>query len=343
MAVIGNTYLDLLDVIKQRDPKGNIAPVIEMLMQLNPMMEDAVAVQCNNGTSHTHLVRTGLPDGAWGKLYKGTPASKSEKEQVTDVTGFYEQLAEIDERVLELAGSTGHALRLNEAKAHLEAIAQEMQATMIYGSDVTAPEEFMGLAPRFNDKSAQNGNQIIDCVHTTPDTDNTSIWWVHWSDSTCFTLYPEGTQAGIKRKDYGLRRVEDSDSNPYFAYSEKFTQHCGIGLADWRYVVRIANIQNAELQADPTNVDGNNNSLYHFMRKAFYQFEGRRFPQSGTSVIYCNKDVLEALDALGTNAGSNDIFARLKPMEIQGKEVLTYRGIPIRETDALHNAEATVT
>jgi len=29
-------------------------------------------------------------------------------------------------------------------------------------------------------------------------------------------------------------------------------------------------------------------------------------------------------------------------MEIEGKEVLTYRGIPIRETDALVNTEARV-
>ena len=59
-------------------------------------------------------------------------------------------------------------------------------------------------------------------------------------------------------------------------------------------------------------------------------------------MIYCNRDVLEALDRLATNAGSSDNFTRLKPMEIQGEEVLTYRGIPIRETDALVNNEARV-
>jgi len=61
------------------------------------------------------------------------------------------------------------------------------------------------------------------------------------------------------------------------------------------------------------------------------------------SAIYCNRDILEALDALATNAGATDNFVRLKPMEIEGKEVMTYRGIPIRETDALINTEAQVT
>ena len=78
------------------------------------------------------------------------------------------------------------------------------------------------------------------------------------------------------------------------------------------------------------------------MRKAYYALQNRRQPKGGKLCIYCNTDVLEALDALGTNAGANDTFARLRPMEIQGEEVLTYRGIPIRETDAITNAEALV-
>jgi hypothetical protein len=52
---------------------------------------------------------------------------------------------------------------------------------------------------------------------------------------------------------------------------------------------------------------------------------------------------MEALDALSTNSGASDSFVRLTPMEIQGNEVLTYRGIPIRETDAILNTEAQVT
>jgi hypothetical protein len=77
------------------------------------------------------------------------------------------------------------------------------------------------------------------------------------------------------------------------------------------------------------------------MRKAYYQLQNRRVA-GGKISIYCNRDVLESLDALATNAGASDNFVRLKPMEIEGKEVMTYRGIPIRETDALINAEARV-
>ncbi len=52
--------------------------------------------------------------------------------------------------------------------------------------------------------------------------------------------------------------------------------------------------------------------------------------------------MMEALDKLATNGGTTDNFVRLTRKEIEGEEVLTYRGIPLRESDALLNTEARV-
>ena len=81
------------------------------------------------------------------------------------------------------------------------------------------------------------------------------------------------------------------------------------------------------------------------MRQAYYKLQSRMRrgdAAGGRQAIYCNRDVLEALDGLATNGGSSDNFVRLKPMEIEGQEVMTYRGIPIRETDAILNTESEV-
>ena len=126
----------------------------------------------------------------------------------------------------------------------------------------------------------------------------------------------------------------DDNGKAYYAKEEKFTWHVGLAVKDWRYVSRIANIDVSDMKAGSV-------ALYDFMRKAYYQLQNRRVA-GGSLAIYCNRDVLEALDALATNAGASDNFVRLKPMEIEGKEVMTYRGIPIRETDALLNTEARV-
>ena len=331
MATLGNSFVDLIDIYKQQDGRGNFVPVIEMLMEMNPVLEDAIAVECNKGSTHLHTVRTGLPSVAWGKLYQGIPNSKGRTAQVEDTTGFVEGLSTVDKRLLELSTNEG-AVRLSEAQAYLEAMSQEVANKMFYGDTASDPEEFMGLAPRFNSLSASNGNQIIDAGGT--DSDNTSIWFVTWGDNQCNLLYPKGTSAGVQREDMGDQRVLDGSGNAYYAKEEKFMWHVGMAVKDWRYVSRIANVDVSDMSAGSV-------ALYDFMRKAYYQLQNRRVA-GGKLAIYCNRDVLEALDALATNAGASDNFVRLKPMEIEGKEVMTYRGIPIREVDALLNTEARV-
>jgi len=331
MALIGNKFVDLIDIYKQQDGHGNFVPVIEILTKMNPILDDAIAVECNKGTTHLHTIRTGLPDVAWGMLYKGIAQSKSQKAQVEDTTGFVEGLSTVDSRLLKLSTNEG-AVRLSEANSFLEAMSQEVAAKIFYGNTNSDPEQFMGLAPRFNDKNAPNGNQIIDAGGT--GSVNTSIWFVTWGENQCHLLYPQGTKAGIDRQDMGEQRVLDANGNPYFAKEEKFTWHVGLAVRDWRYVARIANI-------DTTNMAAGTVKLYDFLRKAYYKLQNRRV-QAGKIAIYANRDVLEVLDALATNAGASDSFIRLRPMEIQGEQVLTYRGIPIRETDALLNTEARV-
>ncbi len=337
MATLSKTMLSLIDVYKQQNPDGTVADIIEVLNEQNPILDDAMMMECNQSTTHMHTIRGGLPEVTWGKLYQGIPNSKSSKVQVTDTTGFVEGKSEVDVRLLELAGGTAGALRDSEAMSYLEAMNQEVADKLFYGNSASDPDQFMGLSPRFNDKSATNGNQIIDAGGT--GADNTSIWMVTWGDRQCHLLYPKGTQAGVKREDKGEQNVTDGVGNTYFAKMELFRWHVGLAVKDHRFVCRVANIDVSEMAAG-------NVKLYDFLRKAYYQNEGRRAKKrsemTGRMAIYCNRDVMEALDALATNAGADDSFIRLKPMEIEGQEVLTYRGIPIRESDALLNTEARV-
>lgn len=332
MPTLGSTYFDLIELYKSQDGQGNFVDVIEMLAQMNPILSDAIALECNKGTEHLHTVRAGLPSVTWGKLYQGVPNSKSSRTQVTDTTGFVEGLSTIDKRLLDLSTNPG-ALRMSEAQAFLEAMSQEVGSKMFYGNTASDPEQFMGLAPRFNSLSAPNGNQIIDAGGT--GSDNTSIWFVAWGENQSHLLYPKGTQAGVKREDKGEQRLTDGSGNAYYGKEEMFTWNVGLAVKDWRYVSRIANVDVSLMQAGSV-------ALYDFMRKAYYALQSRRVA-GGNLAIYCNTDVLEALDALATNAGASDSFIRLKMgKDIQGEEVLMYRNIPLRETDSLLNTEARV-
>ncbi|GAA0335423.1 hypothetical protein GCM10009087_52300 [Sphingomonas oligophenolica] len=338
MATIGNTFLSLIDMYKGAGGScAQIGEVIEVLRQLNPLMEDAVTAEANMGTFHRHTIRTGLPTVTWGMLYQGIPQSKSSTQQVDDTTGFVEGLSTVDTRLLDISPNPA-AVRLSEGRAYLEAMAQEVQRGFFYHDTATTPEKFKGLAARYNKLGGGGaGNQIINAGGT--GSDNTSIWFVTHGDSYTTLIHPKGTQAGVTREDKGEQRVTDT-TGVYYVKEELFRQHVGVAVRDWRFNARIANIDVSDVQAG--NVD-----LYKFMRKASYKLQNRRVAKmngdvaaQGRTVIYMNRDMIEALDALGTNAGNGALM--LRPMELEGKEVLSYRGLPIRETDALINAEALV-
>jgi len=342
MATIGSTYVDLIDVHKQGGHAAE-ASVIEILYRQNPILEDAVSVECNKGTIHRHQIRTGLPTASWGRLYKGTPQSKSDYQQVDDTTGFLEARSGVDTRLLKLNPGKENQIRLNEATGHLEGMNQSMAEAVFYEDTATNPDGFKGLAARFNVRGGGGaGNQVIHGGGS--GSDNTSIWFVTWGARATHFIYPQGTAAGLQREDKGEQRVTDGNGDAYYVQEELFTWHNGIATGDWRKNARIANIDVSEVIAG--SVD-----LYGLMRSAYYRARMDAFRRMGggesevepmRAAIYCNATILEALDALGSNAGASDNFIRLRPMEIEGKEVLTFRGIPLRVSDAILNTEAVV-
>jgi hypothetical protein len=349
MATLGSTYLNLIDMMKASPDGKTIAAVAELLAQNNPILDDAITVEANSGMKHMHTIRTGLPSVSWGMLYKGTPQSKSARQTVEDTTGWVEGMSSVDTRLLKLyPGREGQVL-LSEAMSFIESMNQEMARGIFYHDTATTPEKFKGLSARYGALGGGGaGNQIVDGGGS--GSDNTSIWFVTWSEQATHLIHPQGTKIGIDRQDKGEQRVLDADGNPYFVKEELFTWHLGLSVRDWRYNARIANVDVSDMLAG--NVD-----LWDLMRKAYYKLHGRRLQRAGNNIkngdpsvpiartaIYMNSDVLQALDALGTadsGTGGNTLL-RLTPRELEGKEVLTYRGIPIRETDALLNTEARV-
>lgn len=332
MSTIGNTYLTLADVFKRTDADKQIAAVIELLAQDNPILADMIVKECNDGTTHLTTVRTGIPEGTWRMLYQGVQPTKSTTAQVRDATGMIEAWSEIDEKLVRMTGDSA-GLRLSEAQAFLEGLNQGVATTMFYGDQATSPAKFTGLAPRFNKiATSGSGAQIVDAGGT--GSDNTSIWFMVWGENTVHGLYPKGSKAGIDREDKGKQTKTNPDGSILDVVREKFQWDIGLSVRDYRYVSRIANIDVSDVQAGSVN-------LYNFMRKAYYKLKQRRV-MGGRAAIYLNTDMLEALDALATNTGTTDNFVRLTRKEIEGEEVLTYRGIPLRESDALLNTEARV-
>lgn len=327
MAVKGLTALTLADWGKRLDPNGKIDKIIELLSQTNPILEDMLIVEGNLPTGHRTTVRSGLPSATWRMLNYGVQPGKSTTVQVTDAIGMLEAYAEVDKSLADLNGNTSE-FRLSEDRAFLEAMNQQMATTLFYGDSSINPQQFMGLSSRYSSKSAGNSQNIIDAGGT--GTDNTSIWLVVWGENTVHGIFPKGQKAGLQMEDKGQQTLRDANNNPYEGYRTHYKWDNGLSLRDWRYVVRIANIDVSDL-----SVPASAANIVTQMVKALHRVPNLKM---GRAAFYMNRTVAQALDLQSLDKAS----LALSVKETEGEWWTTFRGIPIRETDALLETEARV-
>jgi hypothetical protein len=330
MAIVGNTYLTLADLHKQTWGE-DIATIIEVLSSYNSMYEDAPVLECNMGSSHLTTIRSGLPTPTWRKLYQGVQPTKGTVTSVKDATGMLEDWSEVDAKLVEIAKNPAR-FRLNEAKAHLAGMANTLGSTVFYGDTDVNPERFTGLHPRFNSKSAANGNQIIDAGGT--GSDNTSIWFITWGEDSVHLLYPEGTKAGLQREDKGKTTKELADGSLYDVYREKFSQDIGLSVRDWRGVARVANIDVSDLRSNATSGGAD---LINLMIDAYYALQNPSQP-NGKTVIYAPKTVQYFLHKQAMNKTN----VQLNLDQSEGRPVVTFLGLPIRRDDNILETESQI-
>lgn len=346
MAVIGNTALTYADWAKRVDDGGKIATIIELLSQTNECMLDMLVVEGNLTTGHKTTVRTGLPSATWRLLNYGVALSKSTTAQIVDTCGNLEAESQIDVDIAKLNG-TQSSFRLSENMAFIEALNQQMASTLFYGNTGINPERFMGFSPRYNtlnSATAQTAVNVIDAGGT--GSDLTSIWIVTWGPNTVHGIFPKGTSAGLQHEDMGRWRVLDSNQNPYWALVDHYKWNLGLTVRDWRYVVRIANIDVSDLAT--VNAANLINAIIRGLRRlpttpvsaSPVQTSDSPSVQGpmGKTVIYANRTVSTYLDIQATN--KTNVLLSLG--EFDGRPVTKFRGIPVRTVDALLNNETRV-
>jgi len=330
MATIG-TKNNLLDIAKRLDPDGKIAKIVELLSQTNGIVEDIPFKEANEMTSHLTTVRTGLPAVYWRLLNAGVQPSKSTTAQIKEGIGMLEAWSVCDVKLAELSGNE-KGYRLSEATAFLEAMNQEAAQTIIYGNSSTAPEEFNGLAIRYSSTAAANGQNIIKAGGA--GSDNASIYLVCWGEQTVHGIYPKGSKAGIDHKDLGVQ-VEQNANGVTGAqmevYKEKFNWNMGIALKDWRYVVRICNIDVSDLAT------GSAADITGLMIRAIHRIPNLNM---GKPVFYMNRTAFQYLDLQRRTAVTAG--GQLDYSVVDGKAIYMFRGIPVKIVDALLETEAAV-
>ena len=332
--------MTLADWAKRIAPDGTVPKVAELLSQSNEILEDAVFIEGNLPTGHRSIIRTGLPTAYWRSVNQGVPRSKSTTATVDDSVGMLEAYAALDKDIAELNGNT-EAFRLSEDSSFIEAMNQLQTQTMIYGNPTSDPRQYLGLAGRYGAISgAGNAANILDAGGTA--SANTSIWLVAWGENTVFCPFPKGSQAGLISEDDGLLTIYDANGNPFKAYQNHYQWKNGLAVKDWRYVVRICNLDSSTFAAmsgtQATTAVSTN--ILHMMLRAI-----DRLPNFSNvrPAFYMNRSVFSLLrrlameksvTALALESGANQFGTP--------QRWASFEGIPLRKVDKILNTETRV-
>jgi hypothetical protein len=347
MAIIGNTALTLADWAKRVDDDGKMATVVDLLSQSNAMMEDMLWVEGNQTSGHKTTIRTGLPQGTWRQLYQGVQPTKSTTAQITEACGNLEGYSELDKDLADLNGNTAE-FRLSEEGGFYEGMTQQVQSAFLYANSLNTPAQIMGLAPRYNTiqvANAASANNVIDMGGT--GSTNCSMWVVGWGPNSVHGIFPKGKIAGLQMTDLGEDVKVLSDGSMYRVYRSHFKWECGLAVRDWRYVVRMCNIDVTLLTgASAANLINGLVSAFHRFPTAPSSMRITTDPTKPSGVlgatrfaIYCNRQVAAALDRQAMNKTN----LLLSIGEFDGKPVTMFRGVPIRVVDRLLTTEARIT
>lgn len=324
-----NTNPTLLDLVRNQDPSGAQAKVVEALMKRCPLMQQLTFIEGNLETGHKFVTRTGLPSIGWRRYNEGVASGKSRVDQIVETCGMLEGRSLVDAELAQLNGNQA-AFRASEDLSFLASFHQEVETGLFYHSTKTNPEKFMGLSPRLDSLSGPYSKQIVPWLGSSSGNDQTSVWLMAFSPDTVFGIVPKGQPAGLVPHDMGVQMVTDANSNRFRAYETVWNWKLGLCVKDARYVVRIPNVDTGAL--DPTNT-----TLIDTMINAYHQLQDRT---TGRICWFTNRLVGQFLHRQAMNKGvygltiENDL--------VNGGAITKFLGFPILETDALLSTESVV-
>lgn len=340
MAVQASGVATLLDVLQNIGPDGKALRIAEVLTQAQEVLEDVVWVEGNMSDGHKDAVRTSVPEPSFRAFNAGVPLTKGGSTTIEETCALLEDFSRVDRELAMRHVAGVEAYRTQEAIPHMQGMGNKLARSLFYANQTTNPLEFTGFAPRFNTMDAslsEAAGQVIDAGGT--GSDLRSLWLVGWSPQTVFGIYPRGTQAGLSHEDMtnseNGKTLYDASGNPFVGFEDHWLWRCGLMVKDWRYVVRIANIDLTQLTVDAaTGPD-----IQDLMIQATELLEST----NGVRPAFYIPRTLRTFFRRQIQAKANLNLSWGDPSSISGKKVMMFDEIPVRRTDALNTSEAEVT
>ena len=159
-----------------------------------------------------------------------------------------------------------------------------------------------------------------------------SVWLIVSSPRTIAGIYPKGSVAGLNRSiETEPRWIKDGSGNEYKVVTSYYSWDLGLMVKDWRYAVRIANVDSAMTSsADLKNLVSN-------MSKAIERVEDLN---AGRAFFMTTRKIREKI-RLGIEERA--LYGLTLEKYTTNIPIPAYYNIPIFRSDTLKNNETALT
>ena len=328
---------DALDLQKRMDIKGSISPIVEILTQTNDILDDAVWIECNNGTAHKTTMRTGIPGPPSAS---STAASSLQVPHCSD-HGQLRHDGELRRDRQALADLNGNARprgvclkRRPSSRASPEALPLHVLRQRGPPSPKASPAS---PALQHHHGRGEQGQHLLR-LRDRRGLNCTSIGWScgDRTPSTCST--PRARRLACWSRNKGQVTIENlnGDGGRMEAYRTHYRWDAGMTVRDWRYVSRIQ-IATSIL----TNDGATGPKLTDWLATALEMIPNIN---AGRAAFYCNRTVRGYFRRQIANKVNNSTLSIEQITRPNGALVHmpTFDGIPIRRCDALTNTETVI-
>lgn len=245
MATLASNYFTMADYAATLDPSGKPAKIIDILSQSNQIVEGMSWMEGNLPTGHKTTQTAYLPVLQSRAFNQGVASQAGRDVQIEEGLGMFESVSDIDVALAELGGNLV-TTRWNQDRKFISGLTNGFASKLFYGDTAVDPSSFNGFTRRYGSTSTAFGAQMANVIDATgTGAALSSIWIITWGENATTGIFPKGSTAGLQTEDMGKIIKFNSDNTSLRVYQTRFDWKAGLLLQDWRYNVRIANINTA--------------------------------------------------------------------------------------------------
>ena len=294
--------------------------IVHTMQDASPLLDQIPFAACNNGRSNMTKVVDTYPEGQLRGFNEGVDSEKATSHVTEDPTCMVATYSVIDAEILKQNNFSAEFRAMNDATFH-RGLAHAMATRVFQGSRKKDPRGINGLQARYNKMSGALEDYIINAGGTAGTNNLSDIWVVNWGLDKAHGIFPEGGTAGLTVVDRAEQDVYDSNGKRFRGYVTDYQWNFGLAVEDPAQIIRIANVDNAKLKADPTDKGFD---LVTLLTEAIERLPDGPGPQCA---IYMNPTVRFAL-RMQILAKAN---VQLTFETVAGRKVIVHDGVPVHK------------